>query len=142
MRQMTKFFLSSHGHLASGIGSSLDVLLGGHENLVCFDSYVDEHSLNDALDDFFDSVTENDQVILLSDMYGGSVNSTMYTYLNRPNTTLVAGVNLALVIGLVILDGEISRDVLEQIISQSREAIRIVDLETESMLEEDNEDLF
>ena len=43
-------------------------------------------------------------MILLSDMYGGSVNSIMYTFLNRPNTTLIAGVNLALVIGLVIQD--------------------------------------
>lgn len=46
---MTKFFLSSHGRLASGIGSSLDILLGGHDRLTCFDSYIDEHSLNDAL---------------------------------------------------------------------------------------------
>ena len=93
---MTKFFLSSHGRLASGIGSSLDILLGGHDRLTCFDSYIDEHSLNDALDQFFQSVEPEEQVILLSDMYGGSVNSTMYTYLNHPNTTLVTGVNLAL----------------------------------------------
>ena len=53
---MTKFFLSSHGRLASGIGSSLDILLGGHDRLTCFDSYIDEHSLNDALDQFFQSV--------------------------------------------------------------------------------------
>lgn len=89
---MTKFFLSSHGHLASGLASSLDILLGGHDRVTVFDAYVDEKSLNDALDAFFQTVGEKDQVILLSDMYGGSVNSTMYTYLDRPNTTLVAGV--------------------------------------------------
>ena len=66
---MTKFFLSSHGRLASGIGSSLDILLGGHDRLTCFDSYIDEHSLNDALDQFFQSVEPEEQVILLSDMY-------------------------------------------------------------------------
>lgn len=138
---MTKFFLSSHGRLASGIGSSLDILLGGHDRLTCFDSYIDEHSLNDALDQFFQSVEPEEQVILLSDMYGGSVNSTMYTYLNHPNTTLVTGVNLALVIGLIILETPITRDVLDQIVTQSREAIRIVESEETDILEE-NEELF
>ena len=50
---MTKFFLSSHGHLASGLASSLDILLGGHDRVTVFDAYVDEKSLNDALDAFF-----------------------------------------------------------------------------------------
>ena len=67
---MTKFFLSSHGHLASGLASSLDILLGGHDKVTVFDAYVDEKSLNDALDAFFQTVGEDDQVILLSDMYG------------------------------------------------------------------------
>lgn len=65
---MTKFFLSSHGHLASGLASSLDILLGGHDRVTVFDAYVDEKSLNDALDAFFQTVGEKDQVILLSDM--------------------------------------------------------------------------
>lgn len=42
---MTKFFLSSHGHLASGLASSLDILLGGHDKVTVFDAYVDEKSL-------------------------------------------------------------------------------------------------
>ena len=117
--------------------SSLDILLGGHDRVTVFDAYVDEKSLNDALDAFFQTVGEKDQVILLSDMYGGSVNSTMYTYLDRPNTTLVAGVNLALVIGLTILEGDIIRETLESVIEQSREAIRIVDLEKSGEEEED-----
>ena len=105
--------------------------------MTVFDAYVDEKSLNDALDAFFQTVGEKDQAILISDMYGGSVNSTMYTYLDRPNTTLVAGVNLALVIGLTILEGDIIRETLESVIEQSREAIRIVDLEKSGEEEED-----
>ena len=35
---MTKFFLSSHGHLASGLASSLDILLGGHDKVTVFDA--------------------------------------------------------------------------------------------------------
>ena len=83
----------------------------------------------------------DDQVILLSDMYGGSVNSIMYTFLNRPNTTLIAGVNLALVIGLVIQDRELTREEIEDVVRQSREAIQIVELDNAEQSEGD-EDLF
>ena len=91
---MTKFFLSSHGHLASGLASSLDILLGGHDRVTVFDAYVDEKSLNDALDAFFQTVGEKDQVILLSDMYGGSVaglqGSCHGSFLNFHNSFLLA----------------------------------------------------
>lgn len=123
---MVQFFLSSHGHLASGLKSSIGVLLGGCDRLTVFDAYVDEGSLEDALNSFYREVGRDDQVILLSDMYGGSVNSIMYTFLNRPNTTLIAGVNLALVIGLVIQDRELTREEIEDVVRQSREAIQIV----------------
>ena len=124
---MVQFFLSSHGHLAS--------------RLTVFDAYVDEGSLEDALNSFYREVGRDDQVILLSDMYGGSVNSIMYTFLNRPNTTLIAGVNLALVIGLVIQDRELTREEIEDVVRQSREAIQIVELDNAEQSEGD-EDLF
>ena len=126
---MVKFFLSSHGHLASGIKSSIDILLGNSDRLTVFDAYVDEKSLEEELNAFYRGVAPEDQVILMSDMYGGSVNSIMYTFLDRPNTTLLAGVNLALVIGLVINDGPISREMLRDVVEQSREALRIVEME-------------
>ena len=138
---MVQFFLSSHGHLASGLKSSIGVLLGGCDRLTVFDAYVDEGSLEDALNSFYREVGRDDQVILLSDMYGGSVNSIMYTFLNRPNTTLIAGVNLALVIGLVIQDRELTREEIEDVVRQSREAIQIVELDNAEQSEGD-EDLF
>lgn len=117
------------------------MLLGGCDRLTVFDAYVDERSLEDALNAFYQKVGRDDQVILLSDMYGGSVNSIMYTFLNRPNTTLIAGVNLALVIGLVIQDRELTREEIEDVVRQSREAIQIVELDNAQQSEGD-EDLF
>ncbi len=136
---MVKYFLSSHGHLASGLKSSIDVLLGGCSRLTVFDAYVDERSLEEVLNGFYTEVNPDDQVILLSDMYGGSVNSIMYTFLDRPNTTLIAGVNLALVIGLVINDRELTRAEIEDVVRQSREALRIVDLDETSRNSGDEE---
>lgn len=134
---MVKFFLSSHGHLASGIKSSIDILLGNSDRLTVFDAYVDEKSLEEELNAFYQGVGPEDQVILMSDMYGGSVNSIMYTFLDRPNTTLLAGVNLALVIGLVINEGPISKEMLRDVVEQSREALKIVEMEETEGAEEE-----
>ena len=126
---MVKFFLSTHGHMASGLKSSVDILLGDSSCLTAFDAYVDERSLEDQLNAFYETVAPEDQVILLSDMFGGSVNSMMYLFLNRPNTMLVTGVNLALVIGLIVGKDSLTRESVEELVRQGREAVRIVDLE-------------
>ena len=126
---MTRFFFLSHGHLASGLASSIQILTGDSSRLRVFDAYVDERSLEEELEAFYENMEEGDQMILLSDMYGGSVNSIMYPFLTRPNTTLIAGVNLALVIGLLLGGEPLEPDTIKMVVEQSREAIRIVELE-------------
>lgn len=126
---MTRFFLASHGHLASGLASSIQILTGDSSRLRVLDAYVDERSLEEELEAFYENMEEGDQMILLSDMYGGSVNSIMYPFLTRPNTTLIAGVNLALVIGLLLGGEPLEPDTIKMVVEQSREAIRIVELE-------------
>ena len=74
---MTRFFLASHGHLASGLASSIQILTGDSSRLRVFDAYVDERSLEEELEAFYENMEEGDQMILLSDMYGGSVNSCL-----------------------------------------------------------------
>ncbi|MCF0111680.1 MAG: PTS sugar transporter subunit IIA [Erysipelotrichaceae bacterium] len=137
---MLKIFLSSHGHLASGLKSSLDVLLGNSDQVTVFDAYVDDRLVSDELDKFYETVTEEDEVLLLSDLYGGSVNSKMVEYLVKPNTRLVAGVNLALVLELA-MKPSISDDELQQVIDGSRSMMRQVILDT-TPVEESEEEFF
>lgn len=132
---MLKIFLSSHGHMASGIKSSLDILIGNTDKITVFDAYVDEKNVQDVLDNFYKTVSEDDEVLLLSDLYGGSVNQVMFTYLNRPNTRLVSGVNLALVLELAIKE-TISDSELEELVETSRMMMKIVKIEA---LADDND---
>lgn len=124
---MLKVFLSSHGTMASGIRKSLSILMGECENLTVFDAYIDETSVQQHLDDFYKTVGAEDEVLLCSDLYGGSVNQVMCTYLDRPNTRLVAGVNLIFMMD-VLGETSISDTRLDEIIDESREFLRRVDL--------------
>lgn len=126
---MIRIFLSSHGKLASGMKNSLSILLGNNDRLHVFDAYVDERNVQAELDAFFQQVHQEDQVILLSDLYGGSVNQVMYTYLERANVHLIAGVNLALLLEIAIREDHFSKEELADLVENSRQMLRLVSLE-------------
>ena len=131
---MLKIFLSSHGTLASGIKKSVEILVGESDKLVTFDAYVNDEQLKDAIDAFFKETNEEDDKVLLSDLYGGSVNQKMYLYLNRPDTYLIAGVNLALVLDLLMQEN-VNEMYLNELVEKSRMMLRVVrydiDIETD-----------
>lgn len=142
---MLRIFLSSHARLASGMEGAYTMLAGRAENLTTYDAYVDDaYSLTDRLDSFYaNEVKADDEVLLLSDLYGGSVNTTMCAYLDRPNTRLVAGVNLAFLLGILLRDDEVLPDgELDELIASSRQALRRVNLDTSSCDDSPEDDFF
>jgi mannose/fructose-specific phosphotransferase system component IIA len=96
-------------------------LLGENENLTVYDAYVDESNVLDALDAFYRTVEPQDEVMLCSDLYGGSVNQYMMRYLDRPNTRLVSGVNMTFMMNLLGEEDHVSDERLDEIIAESRE---------------------
>ena len=138
---MLKIFISSHGHFARGMKSSIEILTGPKQNVTVFDAYIDQETVQEHLDAFYETVTAEDQVLLISDLYGGSVNSVMYTYLTKPNTTLIAGANLALVLELAIRE-EIDPADLSELVEQSRSMMRIVEFDAGDQDTTEQDDFF
>lgn len=134
---MRRFFIASHGRFASGLKTSLEILIGKADQVTVFDAYLDEKRVKDAVEAFFLTVKEDDQVFLLSDLYGGSVNSELYCVADRSNTVLIAGVNLALVLELVACDHPLSEADLNEIIENSRQALRWVKPDKEDVVQDD-----
>ena len=127
---MLKVFLASHGHLASGMQSSLLIFMSECPNLTVYDAYTegDATTVADHLNAFYETVAAEDEVLLLSDLYGGSVNTAMCAYLDRPRTRLVTGINLAFLVE-VMGESELSDERLDEILASSREFMRRVELD-------------
>ncbi|MCH4206982.1 MAG: PTS sugar transporter subunit IIA [Solobacterium sp.] len=135
---MRKFFISSHGHLASGMKTSLEILLGNADNVTVFDAYVTQDSVESQVEKWLSEVSPDDQAIMLSDLYGGSVNQVLYRYLDRPNTMLVAGINLALVLELVAAsDQPITSAELDEVVSASSQTMQQCHLDSTEVKEEE-----
>lgn len=120
-----RLLLGSHGHLASGMATAIEILAGPQPHLTILDAYVDQRNIDEELKAYFASVPSEETVVMLSDLYGGSVNQKMYLYLERPHTYLIAGVNLALVLELC-MQSEVSLATLHQLTEQSRQLQRVV----------------
>ncbi len=122
---MLRILIASHAHFASGIKSAAELLLGPNDRITTYDAYVDQSSIKDKFDEYFQTVDKDDQVLLLSDVLGGSVNQMMFRYLDRPNTTLITGINLSLVLELALRE-EISEEEIDLIVAESKKVLCIV----------------
>lgn len=132
-----KILLGSHGRFASGIKSSLKVLIGDEaERISVIDAYVDDNNIDVELENYFKTIDPDEQVLMLSDLYGGSVNQKMYLYLSRPNTYLIAGVNLSLVIELC-LKSDMDIEEAKETIATAREMMKLVEFKDDSPVDDD-----
>ena len=80
------------------------------------------------MEEFLKTAGSDDQVFLLSDLNCGSVNQAMYNYVDRPNTTIITGINLPLVLDLLSRDSVAPKDVKE-IVMSNREMMYVVGTE-------------
>lgn len=75
------------------------------------------------LERFFAEVSVTDQVILCTDILGGSVNQLAVPYLSRPNTYLFTGINFPLLLQLMCLDEEASEAQIKALAEVGKEAV-------------------
>lgn len=117
--QKRKFLIATHGTFASGVKSSLEIITGVNENLFLIEAYVEENkSLEEEIVAVLEQVGENEELIVLSDLLGGSVTNQILQYGLRPNVHIISGFNLALVIEVLLADTE---PPIEQVISEALE---------------------
>lgn len=95
-----KIILASHGNFATGILSSLELICGKNDNIVTIDAYMTaDYNLNDEISKIMNE-NKGNELIVVTDIFGGSVNNEFLNYIHTENFYLIAGMNLPLVIEL------------------------------------------
>lgn len=99
---MNKFLIATHGYFAEGIYNSLKIIMGDQNNVATLCAYVDGKSdLKNQVSSIINALSEEDNLIVLTDLFGGSVNNEFMNYINGNNIHLIAGVSLPLLIELI-----------------------------------------
>ncbi len=128
-----RLILISHGDFSHGMKHALQMIIGEQE-------FIESHGLQEGgnpnviMGELAETISENETVIFLSDIIGGSMHNAAVPLVNNENVFLVGGTNLALAIQVALMKPATAED-LDLQINESKAAFeRIV---IEPMEEED-----
>lgn len=97
-----KVLIASHGQMASGIRSSLEILAGSQDEIQTLDAYVEGVEPEQAFEAYLKELG-GEKAIVFTDLMGGSVNQAIVKKIPEyPNIHVVTGANLALIFSLVV----------------------------------------
>jgi fructoselysine and glucoselysine-specific PTS system IIA component len=102
-----KFLIATHGTFAAGVKSSLDIIIGAMEHIFLIEAYVDETvSVETQINHVMTQVSDTDELIVFTDILGGSITNQILQHALRPNVYVVSGFNLPLLIEVLMADAE------------------------------------
>lgn len=101
---LSKIILASHGEMSKGLLNSVTMIVGDlAKEIQTFSLYPGE-----SPNDFFEIIeaqikeNENEQFIILCDIKGGSVHTTLSKLIVYPNVVIMSGMNMNMVLDLVL----------------------------------------
>ena len=140
----TGIIVMGHGHFASGITSSLELIMGSQPDYEALDfpAESDKEDLKKRLNTVLERLERNEQIIILADLFSGTpFNVAMEIVTEKPNLKLYYGLNLGMLMELISRrmfqgDAELS----EGLIESGRQQIGLFDPEAMEAYTETGED--
>lgn len=120
---MKRILLASHGKLASGIQSSIQILTGREEEIAVIDAYIDDSDFTEEITQFIENVPETEQVVIFTDLYGGSVNQKVMVAVaneTKKNIQVITGMNLPIVLSVLLETEALTSERLEELLTESQ----------------------
>lgn len=131
---MVQVIIATHGNYAVGLKHSIEFIMGKQANLYALPVFTaDCPSVEEGLRSL--PSADGDGQIFLTDLRGGSVNTTIMSLVsNRQNAYVISGVNLPLMIQLLVgLDNDNEMDVIDDAIQAGQQGIELCHLDDKSM---------
>lgn len=126
---MNKILILSHGELAKGIESSLDIFSVNKEKIEFFSAYTDDTDPMIQIDASVQEHIQEGNVIILTDLFGGSLTRfCLEKYHDNERVHIISGYNLALVMSLAMEKEAISQEKIEESIKQAQDDMKYVRL--------------
>lgn len=127
-----KVLIATHGELARGFKSAVQILVGTSYDIETINAYIPEEpdDYTPRIRAFIDGIGAGDEGVIFTDLFGGSVNQkVIQTYQGtRDNVFLVTETNLMTIIAVLLEGRPLSETVMEEIVSQARAQVVKFDL--------------
>lgn len=120
---MRKILIASHSDLAEGMKHTLQFFAGNNIDVTAICAYVDEETLEQKLNRYFSNVNAEDEVLVFTDLLGGSVNQALLPYLHD-HVHIIAGVFLGIILELIYYKEEyLTKEVIQETLDCCKENI-------------------
>lgn len=127
---MRKFLIASHGQLAGGMKSALELITGATAEVAVLQGYLDDQyvSMADEIANILETAGTGEEWVVFTDLMGGSITNMVLRVaaeLGKADSVhIVAGMNLPLVIEVILADPEVPvKELLAEKIGMAREQL-------------------
>lgn len=122
---MTKIIVATHERLAEGFQRTLNYIAPEIVEISILTAYVENVPVEEELTTLLTSSDDGEQIIILTDLLGGSVNQACSKWIGKENIHLIAGLNFPLLLSLVLEagQGELSEDQIRTHIEEAKKQI-------------------
>lgn len=100
---MRRFIFASHHKLAYGLKDTVDFLTGATKTIYDINAYLDDETkdIDTVVAELFASFDDEDEVVVLVDMMGGSVYQKFYPYM-LDKVHVICGMSLPMALSFVL----------------------------------------
>ena len=137
---MRRFIFASHHKLAYGLKDTVDFLTGATKTIYDINAYLDDETkdIDTVVAELFASFEDEDEVVVLVDMMGGSVYQKFYPYMSD-KVHVICGMNLPMALSLVLVpeDECLTSEKVEQVLMDCKNQLVYVNKMAASVDEDD-----
>ena len=137
---MIRFIFASHHKLAYGLKDTVDFLTGATKTIYDINAYLDDETkdIDTVVAELFASFDDEDEVVVLVDMMGGSVYQKFYPYMSD-KVHVICGMNLPMALSFVLApeDEHLTSEAVEEMLMECKNQLVYVNKLAASVDEDD-----
>lgn len=137
---MRRFIFASHHKLAYGLKDTVDFLTGATKTIYDINAYLDDETkdIDTVVAELFASFDDEDEVVVLVDMMGGSVYQKFYPYMSD-KVHVICGMNLPMALSFALApeDEGLTSEKVEQVLMDCKNQLVYVNKMAASVDEDD-----
>ena len=121
-----KLLIATHSVFADGIKNAMELVTGEQNSVSSLCAYTNDMTeVETPIKEIIDALCDDEELIVTTDIFGGSVNNEFMKYLSKSNIYLIAGVNLPLLFELIMnLESENTVQMIETAVKNARKQLQ------------------
>lgn len=121
-----KLLIATHSVFADGIKNAMELVTGEQNSVSTLCAYTNDMTeVETPIKEIIDALYDDEELIVTTDIFGGSVNNEFMKYLSKSNIYLIAGVNLPLLFELIMnLESENTVQMIETAVKNARKQLQ------------------